>query len=612
MCGIAGLWKAKIDKITFDRFVDSLAHRGPDGRGVYCNEKENLYLGHRRLSILDLSENAMQPLCYLDRYWIVFNGEIYNFLELRNDLEKKGYRFKTKSDTEVILAAYHCYGQDCQLKFNGMWAFAIWDKKEQSLFLSRDRFGVKPLHYFYDGSSLIFSSEMKSFLQLPQKFAFDEKMVATALHDGADLEHNEKTLLKGIKRLQAGHCLLMKQNQFQIRKWWETLDHLQEPPKDPVGAFRDLFLDATALRMRSDVPIGSALSGGLDSSSILCALALNGKNQRERQAAKWQHAFVATFPNTSQDELPFAKAIVEHTKVTPFYLAVDSNDLIKNLDEALFQFEEIFEMPIAPWMLYKQFRKKGVVISIDGHGADELLGGYHHHVVEAMVQNPFELIKWKRQFANLYPEGSPLQSPSWKSLLKYAIARRFPLNRDKKNQWLKPFESDKKPYTTHKTFKQLDFLNQRLYIDFHYKTLPTILRNFDRVSMAHGIEIRAPFLDFRLVTLAFCLPSKFKIANGYTKWILREAVKGLVPDQIRLRKTKVGFASPMIEWFSGPLKSFILDQTASQSFLNSSIWQGGKIREHVENCYKTSDFAGARASWEYVQAHRLMEIFKAK
>ena len=240
--------------------------------------KANLGLGHRRLAIIDTSDGGRQPMSFGDgRYWITFNGEIYNFLELKAELEHSGYQFKTDSDTEVILAGYHCWGEDCQLRFNGMWAFAIWDRDERKLFISRDRFGVKPLIYYFDQKHFAFASEMKAFLALEWfQPDFDPAMVTAALSNERLIEGDERCLLQGLRHLFGGHCLTLKMGEnLKIRRWWNTLDHLESVPEkyeDQVNQFRELFLDACRIRMRSDVPIGTALSGGLDSSSILCGM----------------------------------------------------------------------------------------------------------------------------------------------------------------------------------------------------------------------------------------------------------------------------------------------------------------------------------------------------
>ena len=276
MCGIAGIFHldgCPCDAMDVQRITDALAHRGPDRSGIHTDG--SVGLGHRRLAILDLSEGGKQPMSLLDgRYWITFNGEVFNFLELRKQLERLGQIFHSETDTEVIVAAYHHWGADCVLKFNGMWAFAIWDSQRRELFLSRDRFGIKPLHYLSEPRRFVFASELKSFLHL-QDFAAreNEEELRRALTTRGESE--EATLVQGVKLLRPGHNLLVSTSRTRIWCWWRTLDHLTDIPKpfsDQAERFRELFFDACSLRLRFDVPVATCLSGGMDSSSILCSV----------------------------------------------------------------------------------------------------------------------------------------------------------------------------------------------------------------------------------------------------------------------------------------------------------------------------------------------------
>jgi len=648
MCGIAGIFEIdgkKVDESAFVRLIDSIAHRGPDGRGLYANPEGSVLLGHRRLSILDLSEKGKQPMTdSTERYWITFNGEIYNFLELKRELEQHGDQFSSESDTEVILAAYRRWGPPCQLKFNGMWAFAIWDDLEKSLFLSRDRFGVKPLLYTFDGRRLAFASELKAFLYLEDfDFSFDPNRIGLSLQDPSILEPSQFTFVKNISRLQAGHCLfLSKRFGMKIEKWWETLDHLESPPssfESQVDRFREIFYDACKIRMRSDVPLGNALSGGLDSSSVLTVMKTISRRERlqsERILENRLKAFVALYPQTGQDEFQFASQMIEHTGVDSVYAPIDASLFMETFDDCLYQHEDLFELPFGPWMLYRQFRKDKTIISIDGHGADELLGGYHHQVEALAYQSllpiprPFLLKERLALLRSLYAPGHQYPRPSLLAFLAKAALhclRSFPRAQWKAHDWLRSLKQlilqrnafewnrihyDFSPFDQlEQTFPhRMGGLSRILYEDFHIRTLPMILRNFDRASMAHGVEIRAPFLDWRLVCFAFSLPDKSKMGGGWTKRILREAMKGSLPDSIRNRRTKIGFTNPMISWIAGPLKPFILDTVRSDEFLKSPIWNGPMISDHVIRSYQSENPTGVRRVWEYVQAHRLMERFK--
>jgi len=651
MCGIVGIWNLNgipIEAFGLDQFTDSLAHRGPDGRGTYICVEANLGLGHRRLAILDLSPKGKQPMAYAGgRYWITYNGEIFNFLELREELEGLGHTFVTESDTEVILAAYLQWGESCQLKFNGMWAFAIWDRNERVLFISRDRFGIKPLHYFFDGKHFAFASEMKAFLALDWfRLEFNPRMLALAVSNYNRVEGGtEDCLLKGIKRLHGGHCLIIRPGKEpQIKRWWNTLDHLVAVPEDinqQAEQFCQIFFDACKIRMRSDVPLGTALSGGLDSSSVICAMhqIRAFSDNHSRLSSDWQKAFVATFPGTIQDERKFAEQVVQHVGARPTYKEMDPTEAVENLDQILFSFEEIYDIPTSLWMIYREIRKLGVSISMDGHGADELLGGYHFYpyaeMRRALVARPNlnRFYEMRATLQALYPRfdipspGSILRDTltqglknnflanSVRSLGRLGRSCLFPDYVPRRTDWLLvnpqvPFfpewEADKSQLA------HFDSLNKQLYFDFHYRFLPTILRNFDRCSMAHGVEIRAPFMDWRLVCFGFSLPASSKIGGGYTKLILRKAMQGILPEPIRTRKSKIGFASPLVDWYKGRLKAFVLDTVNSQKFLQSDIWNGSLIRQQVADSYAKGDFLGASRSWQYIQAMKLMQLFADK
>src|SRR5580692_8221776 len=343
MGGVTGYWgysSADLAKSVFSVFTDSISHRGPDSFGIEHFAEARLWLGHRRLAVLDLSERARQPMSYAEgRYWLTYDGEVYNYLELREELRSLGHRFVSNSDSEVILAAYSQWGQECQLRFNGMWAFAIWDAQERRLFLSRDRFGVKPLLYSDHAGAFAFASELKAFLTLPWiDGAFDPEIVAETLTNINGQEATPYTLLPAVRRLPGGHAMVVEADgRVQINAWWNTLDHLPRPRrslKEQAEEFRALFFDACRLRLRSDVPLATALSGGLDSSAVACTLAELGRRGSVENAPKdWQRAFVACFTGTSYDEREYASAVIEHTGMAPHYLGVDDNEALKDIEE---------------------------------------------------------------------------------------------------------------------------------------------------------------------------------------------------------------------------------------------------------------------------------------
>jgi len=647
MCGISGLFSTSKKLVPSEciQFIDALAHRGPDGRGTYFDPDCNLFLGHRRLKILDLSDAGIQPMHSADgRYIVVFNGEIYNFLELKNELSQKGYSFRSQSDTEVILAAFHEWGEECQLKFNGMWAFAIWDTREKTLFLSRDRFGVKPLYICQKNGYFAFASEIKAFGALPFiSLELNDQRIADTIEDPLCLEPTSETIFEGIQKIPPGCSLTLSRNGVKnIRRWWNTLSHLVEPPESEeqrINTFRDLFFDACSVRMRSDVSIGTALSGGLDSSSILSSIFRLSQTSHLRWPDSWQKSFTAVFPNSSHDELAYAQIASRQTKADSFFYPITSDDLIRHLDDAMYSIEDVFDPPIGPWLLYREYRKQGVTISIDGHGADELLCGYHHQFERACLESMFPfprigrvrtlwplmkqmhamssdqktsdiLLKLMKNGAQTFFHGSFL----YPALKKLYWGRMGDESGHGRYGWLqlKPASYDFafERAQSSKEFKRLSSLNQLLYLDFHYRTLPTILRNFDRCSMAHGVEIRAPFMDWRLVTYAFSLPSTAKVGAMGSKSILRKAMQGILPEEIRLRKSKIGFAGPLNQWITNDLRPYILDVVHSRQFQESSIWDGPKIARDLEKMIALKDYVSLRKVWEFVLADRLKTVFR--
>jgi asparagine synthase (glutamine-hydrolysing) len=394
MCGITGCWAYNDRDVgwhAFLAFTNSLAHRGPDGSGVQHFVADRLWFGHRRLSIIDVSERGRQPMSYADgRYWLTYNGEIYNFIELREDLKRLGHAFVSDSDSEVILAAYAQWGDQCQARFNGMWAFAIWDDHDKRLFLSRDRFAVKPVYYADVNGSFSFASELKSFLHWEWcDGSFDERVLLETLHHPSGQEAGPETVLPSVKRLLGGHCLMLDSKGLRVWQWWDTMAHLCGVPKSlPAQAeqFRELFLDACRLRLRSDVSIATSLSGGLDSSAVACSIAeLRRRQTVDHVPQDWQRAFVACFPGTPLDEQRYAEQVVSRAGMHPHYYAVDEREVIRDIETIIYDLETIFNNPlVGAWAIYREMRRSGIPVSLDGHGSDELIGGYHYFVDAAI------------------------------------------------------------------------------------------------------------------------------------------------------------------------------------------------------------------------------------
>ena len=595
MCGIFGTIP-KTETSFFKFALDKITHRGPDSYGIQ-DVGDDISLGHRRLSILDLSENGHQPMNNDDgRYTIVLNGEIYNFLELKEDLRKKGHSFKSTSDTEVLLKAYIEWGEDCVLKFNGMWAFAIWDKNKKELFMSRDRYGKKPMFYAMIDGKFIFASEMKAIYPFIKNLEVSEDF-HWMKNNMFKYETTEKCLIKGIKRFPHGHNGTFFNGKLTTRRYWNSLDHLVEVPKsydDQVERFRELFLDACKLRMRSDVAIGTALSGGLDSSATIGAMAHLAKNNSS-YSKDWQHAFVATFPETPMDETKYAKMVTDHLGVKGTFMEVEPQKHWDKLDEYFYLFEDLYiTTPIPMIMIYEAVKKNGVTVTLDGHGADELFSGYSG-LVQALWDTKFNPTKIKDvldTYQNTLNTSDQFDKINYSKvystfMLKTAIKKILGKDRISRDH-------------DHPNYKKLDNLSKYLYVIFNETILPTLLRNYDRYAMISGVEIRMPFMDHRLVSFVNSLPYTSKMGDGYTKKLVRDAIDPYIPKEVTWRKSKIGFTSPIVDWMQNDLSEWFSDTVHSKSFLNSQLVDNplelqGRIMNIVTN--KSKSFVEAQDSW---------------
>jgi asparagine synthase (glutamine-hydrolysing) len=586
MCGIAGIYHLdgqKTDRQKLVRFTDSLAHRGPDGSGYTLHDEDTLGLGHRRLSILDLSELGRQPMSYADgRYTICYNGEVFNFAEIKKELESKKYTFVSNTDTEVILAAYIEYGADCLHRFNGMWALAIWDETEKELFLARDRFGIKPLYYTYTPDRLFaFASETRSFRFL-DGFArrLDERLLQYNLSDSYSLEGEGYTPFEGIVQLLPGHHLLVKKGRaLQQKRWWHIKDfvdpHSSLSFDEQKEKFYELFRDACRIRLISDVPVGTALSGGVDSTAVYSTVFdIMATEQLSRANKDSQRAFTAIFPGLPNDEKEFADKAVAFTGGKINYTDIKSAGLAESILNDTVMADCISASPLtAISSVYAGMRKEGVLVSMDGHGVDEMLFGYRDMIYSLYnnalwggsvgdAENYSKVLldmyhaanreKAEQRFAKELSEKQQREkSLSWKFK---RLIRPSDISSDDYKKGNLPSLSDK-PYD----FGKEKLEDRMLYHEFFVRTLPALLRNFDRAGMMHGVEIRMPFMDWRLVSFVFSLSAASKTGQGFTKLILREAMKGRMSEEIRTRKFKVGIGSPLEYWMNGPLKEWTLD-----------------------------------------------------
>ena len=586
MCGICGIFhldNREIDVQNFEEFTSSLEHRGPDGKGFYYNSNKNLGLGHTRLKILDLSILSDQPMKDISsRYTITYNGEIYNYLEIKNELLKKGYKFRSKGDTEVVLNAFLEWGTDCDLKFNGMWAYAIWDNKLKKLFLSRDRFGVKPLYYYLNNHIFVFSSELKSFTKIKNYRPEINTKRFSSMHKDFN---REDTFLKNVFLLGPGYTLEIDKNKnFKKRKWWRTINHISKLSKNyhnNIEEFREIFLSACKLRLRSDVELSTSLSGGLDSTSIVCGIDYLTKNIQSFRG-KFHNSFILNYVNERNSETKYAKKVIK---------ATNSNEHIVNLEKKNLDIQEFVEATyyqemitgddgIGPWTIYKNMKEKGIKVSLDGHGPDELLGGYSDDPLIFSKTLLWKDIKKKFELKLLQLKMTSDNNYT-KSFLKKIINKLIKKKIDtKKTNYFYSYDEDPKYFDRDET-ENLDKFNQYLYESFHYLGLPKILLKFDKLSMAHGIESRCPFLDWRLVTFLFSLPSHRKINKQYTKVILRDSMKNINPKEINYRTIKKGFVSEK-EWFIENYRDFFGDIIMSRDFLEVDFFDGKSILKDFE------------------------------
>jgi asparagine synthase (glutamine-hydrolysing) len=605
MCGIAGIlrWNGqRVETNSIVMLTNLLAHRGPDGSGLWFDSDHLVALGHRRLAILDTGIGGHQPMrSPSDRHVITYNGEIYNFLELREELKKNGYIFQTNSDTEVILASWQAWGDEMLFRFNGMWSFAIYDCFEKELFLARDRFGIKPLFYSHNQQQFVFASELRAL----RRSGIVSRNVDTAvaqrlLIDPFGVEGSERTLYSHINRLPAGHWMRVKNRCISQRRWWKTVEHLPKVPSDEIGRveeFGALFRDAVRLRMRSDVPIGTCLSGGFDSSAVICTMSqMDQAGVGERSAKVWRQAFVASFPGMSIDERPSAEEAAAYAGVVPTIFNIGRDDAMRELDKILDDLDDIYiSIPTAPWLIYQRLRMHRVLVTLDGHGADELMGGYR----QQGSSFSFNLRNLLAGLTSIIPTLA-----LYKDILKmlYMQCQGLYFLRSSLKHLPGPLvlqgDDDQLPLNW-------GVLNRRLYRMFHGTVLPTILRNFDRLSMAHGVEVRMPFMDWRLVCYTIALPDSSKNGGGYTKLIARRAMVGRMPESIRMNKRKIGFNSPMPEWLNGALAGWVKDIIECKNSAFSELVDEKKLNRVV-------GMLGKNQSWNWETVGRIWPYINLK
>lgn len=572
MCGITGCFSSEsvIDVKGYYNAHLKIRHRGPDDEGFsYILNKQlllakgddtidefnnlthidnigssNLVMGHRRLSIIDLSPSGHQPMFDQDsNFSLVFNGEIFNYIELRKELISLGHVFQTKTDTEVVLKSFIEWGKDSFNKFNGMWAIAIYSKIDNSLILSRDRFGIKPLYYFIENDIIYFASEMKFIRSYVQReFNINLSSVNDYIYK-MKVNHKSTTFWEEIYELLPGHNLYFKNGRYSVSKYWKYEPKLIQYKDKAVNIFSDIFEDSLKLRMRSDVGVGSLLSGGLDSTTIVSSLHKNGlANSSDYKV------FSAIFEEKQYSEKEYIEDTCKQLGIKADYVHPTPKCALDNLNNILFYMEEPFRSLsiISQFLLYKEIRdNSNIEVILNGQGADEIFAGYNSNYFAffASLISKFRLITFIREL------------------------KLFCVNRKVKKRVV--FRSIIKPLLY--SLLNKNYFNNYLFNQVKISALREYLKHDDRMSMAFSLETRVPFLDYRLVEFALSLDSKYKIDKFINKKIVRDYAKEIIPDSVLNRKDKMGFISPQESWQKNELKSEIgraFDYIESNGLLN--------------------------------------------
>ena len=589
MCGILGIRNMNLNKAflkeDFDKALLSMRYRGPDANAVKAFDNK-VILGHLRLSIIDLDKENNQPFQIDNRYWIVFNGEIYNYIELRVELVAAGYCFRTTGDTEVLVRAYQHWGEDCVNRFNGMWAFAIYDEEINKLFCSRDRFGIKPFNYANVNSQFIFSSEIKAIISyFPELKVPNYNVIANYCRKstGAQVKN---TWFKDIFRLEPAHNLVADNSGINIYRYWDYPHKVNKEINfnGAVKKYKELLSDAVQLRMRSDVPVGFTLSSGLDSTALVCLL----KNKFNGNKNTYTAAFDATEFDSLEtqtykgdieiNEPALVKKVAKELDLVPAIIQIKYENYVENLSEIIYHLESGHSSPaVIPLFQILNKAKNEVTVVLEGQGADEMLGGYINSALPVYFLELLRRFKIRKAykefkiftqsysfkmafmilvrqsnlgfFKKLYYKLSGMESLYLNEIGKYKEIRDYP------NE---PLGFD-------------NLLNKHLYKD-HSGVLVDLLHYGDAISMSQSLESRLPFMDYRLVEFAFTLPSEFKINNGLGKYIHRVAMKGIVPDYILDSPLKFGFNSPLSHLFKREGESSPKAILLSEKCLNRKLF----------------------------------------
>jgi asparagine synthase (glutamine-hydrolysing) len=619
----------------FEAALRSLSHRGPDDEGyVFIDSKSgsaipyggddtpastqmqhirsaptgngDIVLGARRLAIQDLTSAGHQPMATTDRKrWLVHNGEIYNFHALRGELQALGHQFSTGTDTEVLLRAYEQWGLDCLHRLNGMWAFALWDGRQRRLLLARDRYGVKPLYYTWRDGTLTFASEIKAILALSGSArAANPSVVDDYLAFGV-VDHTNETFFDGVLSLPPGHVLELdvERGTLSRRQWYTLADDSDLTSADAAERFRALFSDAVRLRLISDVPVGTCLSGGLDSSSIVTVADRLLREGSRAGSADRQLVFAARYDDARHDEGSYIEAVAAATAAELHVVRPTSEGLRDDLEALVWHQDE----PFGSTSIYAQFtvfrlaRLQGCAVTLDGQGGDEVAGGYMHYFGPnlarlARAARVGSLIREVRGYRSHHPD--PLGSLAVRTgaaLMPWPVRQRL-ARRVRRPDWLKPGAGP--TIDPARVTMPSDPLRAQIYRDLTVG-LRQLLRFADRNSMAHSVESRLPFLDYRLVELFYAAPGEAKIVNGITKVALRTGLSDVLPRTVHQRHDKIGFSTPDDVWFRTTLRPTIDELLRSPSF-RARPWFDHEAVDRTWRRFQAGDDLPVREVWRWV------------
>ena len=583
---------------------DSIAHRGPDDAGLWESPSGRALLGSRRLAILDLSPSGHQPMVSDSGNLIIaFNGEIYNYVELSRELSSHGCHFRSHSDTEVLLRSYEVWGADCLSHLNGMFAFAIWNERRRELFAARDRFGEKPFYFYHDaGQGLFaFASEIKALVAGKFFSPCPNHSSVYGYLANREIDTGSETLFENVRCLPAAHALSYSFRPDSLKTWryWDLEPEREirlASPQQYAESFLELLSDSVRIRLRSDVPVGSSLSGGLDSSAIVGVIA-------KSEPITSQECFSARFHDPKFDEGKYIEGMTSWAKVKSNVTYPDPAKIPDEIEMLTwYQDEPFYSTSIyAQWCVMRLAREQGVTVLLDGQGGDEVLAGYHEYFAAHFLQL-FKSLQWTKALSGM----RQYVADHGRGFAPQMVAAAMPSGlRSAAKQWKSPrglrLEFKKKwgrpPRKVQRKFREE--LHQSLYVTLTQTVLPQLLRYADRNSMAFSREVRLPFLDHRLVEFLYAIPADQKIQGAQTKVVLRNAISGIVPEMIRLRKDKLGFAPPEITWLRGPLRHWIQELLSSPQFRSREWWESSLVQS-VWNRFLQGEDSLHTAIWRWV------------